>query len=115
MNIHRTPYSGRNGEYFSEDGFLSGAMASQEVRGAAEKGVYTIMKHFASTSRRTTAATATASTPWHVLNEQSARELYLRPFEMCMKAGDVELSYVRQSADGTRENATTKIRACQAS
>ena len=47
MNIHRTPYSGRNGEYFSEDSFLAGAMASQEVKGAAEKGVYTLMKHFA--------------------------------------------------------------------
>ncbi len=47
------------------------------------------------------------------MNEQSARELYLKPFEMCMKVGDVDLAYVRQNADGTQENATTKIRACQ--
>ncbi len=114
MNIHRTPYSGRNGEYFSEDGFLSGAMASQEVRGAAEKGVYTIMKHFAFNEQENHRGDRNGQysmATW--MNEQSARELYLRPFEMCMKAGDVELSYVRQNADGTQENASTKIRACQ--
>ncbi|WP_417147149.1 glycoside hydrolase family 3 N-terminal domain-containing protein, partial [Paratractidigestivibacter faecalis] len=114
MNIHRTPYSGRNGEYFSEDGFLSGAMASQEVRAAAEKGVYTIMKHFAFNEQENHRGDRNGQysmATW--MNEQSARELYLRPFEMCMKAGDVELSYVRQNADGTQGNATTKIRACQ--
>lgn len=49
------------------------------------------------------------------MNEQSARELYLKPFEMCMKAGDVELSYVRQNADGTQENATTRSAPARAS
>lgn len=114
MNIHRTPYSGRNGEYFSEDSFLSGAMASQEVRGAAEKGVYTIMKHFAFNEQENHRGDRNGQysmATW--MNEQSARELYLKPFEMCMKVGDVDLAYVRQNADGTQENATTKIRACQ--
>ena len=114
MNIHRTPYSGRNGEYFSEDSFLSGAMASQEVKGAAEKGVYTIMKHFAFNEQENHRGDRNGQysmATW--MNEQSARELYLKPFEMCMKVGDVDLAYVRQNADGTQENATTKIRACQ--
>ena len=114
MNIHRTPYSGRNGEYFSEDSFLSGAMASQEVKGAAEKGVYTIMKHFAFNEQENHRGDRNGQysmATW--MNEQSARELYLKPFEMCMTVGDVDLAYVRQNADGTQENATTKIRACQ--
>ncbi|MBM6774749.1 glycoside hydrolase family 3 C-terminal domain-containing protein [Olsenella profusa] len=114
MNIHRTPYSGRNGEYFSEDGFLSGAMASQEVKGAAEKGVYTLIKHFAFNDQENHRGDRNGQfsmATW--LNEQSARELYLRPFEMCMKVGDVEVNYVRDAGDGTYENATTTIRACQ--
>ena len=46
MNIHRTPFSGRNGEYYSEDGFLSGEVASCSVKAAAEKGLYAMIKHF---------------------------------------------------------------------
>ena len=114
MNIHRTPYSGRNGEYFSEDSFLAGAMASQEVKGAAEKGVYTLMKHFAfneQENHRGDRAGQYSMATW--MNEQSARELYLKPFETCMKVGDVELNYLKKNADGSYENATRTIRACQ--
>ena len=114
MNINRTAFSGRAGEYFSEDGFLSGALASQEVKGAAEKGVYTLIKHFAFNDQENHRGDRTGQfsmATW--LNEQSARELYLRPFEMCMKVGDVEVSYVRETGDGAYENATTTMAACQ--
>lgn len=114
MNINRTAFSGRAGEYFSEDGFLSGALASQEVKGAAEKGVYTLIKHFAfndQENHRGDRAGQYSMATW--LNEQSAREIYLRPFEMCMKVGDVEVNYVRETGDGTYENATTTMAACQ--
>ncbi len=114
MNIHRTPYSGRNGEYFSEDPFLSGAMASQEVVGAAEKGVYTMMKHFAfndQENHRGDREGQYSIATW--LNEQSARELYLKPFEMCVKAGTVELSCVRETSDGGYEMSTYEVPACQ--
>ncbi len=47
MNIHRTAFSGRNFEYYSEDGVLSGAMAANAIAGAQEHGVYAYMKHFA--------------------------------------------------------------------
>ncbi|WP_322155938.1 glycoside hydrolase family 3 N-terminal domain-containing protein [Paratractidigestivibacter sp.] len=113
MNIHRSPYSGRNGEYFSEDPFLSGAMASQEVKGAAEKGVYTMIKHFAFNDQENHRGDRGEWSMATWLNEQSARELYLKPFEMCMKVGDVELNYVKQNDDGTYENDTTTVRACQ--
>lgn len=114
MNINRTAFSGRAGEYFSEDGFLSGALASQEVKGAAEKGVYTLIKHFAFNDQENHRGDRTGQysmATW--LNEQSAREIYLRPFEMCMKVGDVEVNYVRETGDGTYENATTTMVACQ--
>ena len=114
MNINRTAFSGRAGEYFSEDGFLSGALASQEVKGAAEKGVYTLIKHFAfndQENHRGDRSGQYSMATW--LNEQSARELYLRPFELCMKVGDVDVNYVRETEDGTYEMATTQIAACQ--
>lgn len=113
MNIHRTPFSGRNGEYFSEDGFLSGAIASQEVRGAASKGVYTLMKHFAFNDQENHRGDRGEHSMATWLNEQSAREIYLKPFEMCMKVDDVDLNYVKKGADGSLANATTKVRACQ--
>ncbi len=115
MNIHRTPFSGRNGEYYSEDPFLSGTVASLEVYGAASKGMYTYIKHFAFNDQENHRGDRTGQyglCTW--LNEQAAREIYLVPFEMCMKIGDVELNYVQQNEDGTYENATRQIRACQA-
>lgn len=115
MNIHRTPFSGRNGEYYSEDAFLSGTVAAKEVYGAASKGMYTYIKHFAFNDQENHRGDRDGQyglCTW--LNEQAARELYLTPFEMCMKAGDVELNYVQEKEDGTYENATREIRACQA-
>ncbi len=47
MNTHRSAFAGRNYEYYSEDGFLSGTIAASEVSGAMEKGVYCYLKHFA--------------------------------------------------------------------
>lgn len=114
MNIHRTPYSGRNGEYYSEDAFLSGAVASREVYGAASKGMYTYIKHFAFNDQENHRGDRDGQfsvATW--FNEQSAREIYLVPFEMCMKAGDVTLNYVEKQEDGTYVNASKQIRASQ--
>ncbi len=115
MNIHRTPFSGRNGEYYSEDGFLSGKMASLQVKAAAEKGMYSTIKHFAfndQENHRGDREGQYSIATW--VGEQAAREIYLKPFEMCMKVGDVDLNYVKANDDGTYENATTSYRAAQA-
>lgn len=115
MNIHRTPFSGRNGEYYSEDAYLSGAVASQEVYGAASKGMYAFIKHFAFNDQENHRGDRNGQysiCTW--LNEQAAREIYLVPFEMSMKVGNVKLNYVRKNEDGTYGNATRDIRACQA-
>lgn len=115
MNIHRTPFSGRNGEYYSEDSFLSGTVASKEVLGAASKGMYAYIKHFAfndQENHRGDRPGQYSVCTW--LNEQAAREIYLVPFEMCMKAGNVELNYVQKDDNGDFKNQTREIRACQA-
>lgn len=53
VNIHRSPFSGRNSEYYSEDGLLSGNMAANVVQGAKQFGVYTMVKHFAVNDQET--------------------------------------------------------------
>lgn len=84
VNIHRTPFSGRNWEYYSEDGFLSGKMAASVIKGANSKGVYTYVKHFAVNDQETNRDTNGLIT-W--VNEQALREIYLKPFEFAVKEG----------------------------
>jgi len=75
-NIHRSPYSGRNFEYYSEDGFLSSEIGKYEVMGIEEKGVFVVMKHFALNDCE---QDRIGLGVW--LNEQAAREIYLRGFQ----------------------------------
>ncbi|GAA6122211.1 glycoside hydrolase family 3 protein [Bifidobacterium psychraerophilum] len=86
MNIHRNAFSGRTFEYFSEDSLLSGAMASNQVAGAKEKGVYSFMKHFALNDQESNRLNMLCT--W--ANEQSIRETYLKPFEMSVKEGGAQ-------------------------
>ena len=82
MNIHRTPFSGRNFEYYSEDGLLSGKLGAAEVRGAGSQGVYLYAKHFALNDQESNRLSISV---W--ANEQAIRELYLKPFELTVKEG----------------------------
>ena len=86
MNIHRTAFAGRNFEYYSEDGMLSGAIASMAVAGAKEHGVYSYMKHFALNDQEGNRCDMLCT--WS--NEQAIREIYLKPFEMCVKDSGCE-------------------------
>lgn len=84
VNTHRSPFSGRNWEYYSEDPLLSGKMGAHVVMGAKEKGIYTFVKHFAVNDQETNRDTNGLIT-W--LSEQSLREIYLKPFEIIVKEG----------------------------
>ncbi len=75
-NIHRTPYSGRNFEYYSEDPFVSGKTCAAETAGIQSKGVYVYNKHFAFNDQETGRDGICVWT-----NEQAAREIYLQAFE----------------------------------
>lgn len=84
-NIHRSAFGGRNFEYFSEDGFLSGMMAAHEISGAQSEGVFMTMKHFALNEQETHRSTGYGSISW--VTEQSMREVYLKAFELAVKVG----------------------------
>ena len=81
-NIHRTPYCGRNFEYYSEDGWLSGRVAAVEVAAIQDRGVYVFTKHFALNDQE---EGRYGISTWS--NEQAIRELYLEGFEGSVARG----------------------------
>ena len=86
VNLHRSPFAGRNFEYFSEDPTLSGDLSGEQVLGAADRGVYAFIKHFALNEQETQRNGQLCT--W--ANEQSIRETYLKPFEMSVKEGGAQ-------------------------
>lgn len=92
-NIHRTPYGGRNFEYYSEDGYLSGKMSAYEIAAIQEKGVHVVIKHFALNDCE---QERIGLGVW--LNEQTAREIYLKAFQAPVEEGNangVMVAYTR--------------------
>lgn len=83
VNIHRSPFAGRNWEYYSEDGMLSGSIGASIIKGAQSKGVATYVKHFALNDQETRRCDGVST--W--ASEQAMREIYLRAFEICVKDG----------------------------
>lgn len=81
-NIHRSPFSGRNFEYYSEDPMLAGAMCANVVKGAQSKGVFVMLKHFALNDQEQNRGDLAT---W--ANEQTVREIYLKAFETSVKDG----------------------------
>ena len=90
MNIHRTPFAGRNFEYYSEDSYLSGVFGYYSVAGASSMGLYAFIKHFALNDQETHRDHLGLVT-WS--NEQTIREIYLRPFEMTIKNNYTKVKY----------------------
>lgn len=84
MNIHRNAYTGRNFEYYSEDGVLSGKIASATVNAAGDHGVYAYIKHFVLNDQETNRCTFILT----YAKEQAIREIFLKPFEECVKNYD---------------------------
>lgn len=107
MNTHRSPFAGRNFEYYSEDGVLAGKIAAEVVSGAADKGLIGFIKHFALNDQETwrTAHLAT----W--ADEQTIREIYLKPFEICVKTAKTNVKHLDNEGNlvETEMKATTGV------
>ena len=85
LNIKRSPLCGRNFEYFSEDPYLSGKMASAYIKGIQSQGIYACPKHFAVNSQELRRMAMNA-----VLDERTLREIYLEGFEIAIKEGKAQ-------------------------
>lgn len=82
MNTHRSQYSGRNFEYYSEDAFLAGSIARSVVAGGRKNGLAVYIKHFVLNEMDTNRSDLCTYS-----NEQAIREIYMKPFEMSVKDG----------------------------
>ena len=83
MNLIRHPYGGRNYEYFSEDPYLTGILATEQVKGIQDQGVQAQLKHLAGNEQETERWTMGVQVPSQAMNE-----LYMLPFEMTVKDAD---------------------------
>ena len=83
INIHRNPLCGRNFEYYSEDPFLTGAMAAAIARGVQqEEGYYVTVKHYACNNQEDNRNFVSSN-----LSERALREIYLRGFQRAVRQG----------------------------
>lgn len=99
MNIHRSPWGGRNFEYFSEDPLLSGKIAAAEVVGVQSKGVNAFIKHFAVNHQDSDRG---PGLPGMILpgasdyglvtfvDEQTIREVYTKSFKIAVEEGNAK-------------------------
>ena len=82
VNIHRSPFNGRNYEYFSEDAVLSGMMSGNEVNGITSAGMYSYIKHFICNDGE---SGIYRDSVYLWMPEQALREVYLKPFRMLVE------------------------------
>ena len=82
VNTHRSPFGGRNFEYYSADPFLMGRIAAEVVGAATDRGVYCYFKHFATNDQEKNRESGIS-----YLTEQALREIYLKSFQMVFEEG----------------------------
>ena len=80
MNTHRTPFGGRDFEYYSEDGFIAGVIGGYVVQGLQSTGMHVFIKHYALNDSDTNRGGVNT---W--ASESAIREIYAKPYEICCK------------------------------
>lgn len=84
VNLHRSPLGGRNFECYSEDHLLSGKIAAAFIRGVQSQGVASTVKHFVGNDQEYERMSVDV-----VVDQRTLREMYLLPFELAVREGNV--------------------------
>lgn len=77
LNTHRSPFGGRNFEYYSADPFLMGKIGAEVIEAASDAGIYVYLKHFAVNDQEKNRESGIS-----FLTEQTLREIYLKSFQI---------------------------------
>lgn len=85
-NTHRSPLSGRNFEYYSQDGVQGGKICAEVVKGAQSKGMHVYLKHFFLNDQEMNRGTSGGLITY--CNEQAMRQIYLKAFELAFTEAD---------------------------
>ncbi|HAT54953.1 MAG TPA: glycosyl hydrolase [Lactobacillus sp.] len=105
INIKRSPLAGRNFEYFSEDPYLTGEMATAYVNGVQETGVGVSLKHFAANNRESQRFTNSSN-----MSERTLREIYLAAFEkVVVDAHPASIMVSYNAINGTRNSQNQRL------
>ncbi|MCM1395791.1 MAG: glycoside hydrolase family 3 C-terminal domain-containing protein, partial [Corallococcus sp.] len=102
INIKRDPRCGRNFEYFSEDPYLTAALANAYASGVCSQGVGVCVKHFAGNNQEYGRMVCDS-----VIDERALREIYLYAFERVVKESapcSVMCAYNRLNGEYCSEN-----------
>ncbi len=83
-NIYRSPLCGRNFEYFGEDPFLAGEIATAYIKGVQSMGVMACIKHFAGNNQEWARHSVSSD-----IDERTLNEIYFPAFEKAVKEGNV--------------------------
>lgn len=102
VNIKRSPLCGRNFEYYSEDPYVAGEIATGYIKGVQSKNVGTSIKHFMANSQETRRMSSDS-----IIDERTMREIYMPAFETAVKEANpwtVMCSYNRINGTYAAEN-----------
>ena len=113
VNLHRSPFGGRNFEYFAEDGYLAGSISAATVQGVQSKGIICFVKHFALNNQEEDRGgslpglTMAGASDFGVLTwatEQTCREIYFKAFQMSIEEGGALGVMTSMNMIGMRSN-----------
>lgn len=87
LNTHRSPFGGRNFEYYSQDGVQGGLIGGAVIAGATEQGMHVYGKHYVVNDQDTDRKSNGGISVW--CNEQALREIYMKQFEYAVEYGNM--------------------------
>lgn len=108
INMYRNSEGGRNFEYMGEDPFLTSRMAVQYVKGLQSTGTIATLKHFVGNEQEFARTIVDVK-----IGERALREIYIKPFEECIKAGGALAVMTGNNEVNGYPGAANKLLSCE--